>query len=289
MLKRLLPMAASVILVSGCLAGKEFSNLGSTLQKGTFLVRSLTLFDPSAGDAERVKVFMGWVTTSGGSLSAITRKAEGALVATSLEASKAQGTSFTDEDDDGNNNIDPGTAYTYEVTVGSTTLPARTITPRRAPTGTSVTITNPSSTDPLNPTALSTKPTFAWTLDPSNTPNGLIVNIGETTLDSNFNPSFNFIWTGMFDAASQSTGVAYGAKSNIPGLSDDVLLTGALKGINPELAPTEGEAPALVATKNGNPVTYIIKVTPIMYDADKTTFGIGRVSDTSTVRYFRVQ
>ena len=255
MLKKTIALAAGLSLLTGCLASKEFSTLSTTLKKGTLLIRSLTVSNPSDGNT-KVTNFLGWIAVGGGTPAKLER--DGAQIA---DSSKLQSNSYSDEDSL-TNDLNPGQTYLYALDFGASTA-TQSITPALLP-DTRLTSTEPQG----NTVAANSQPVLKWTRQGA-LPKGYVVTVAKMpgaigTSLSGGTPTY----IAFLQAASHSTQVTYGTPSDLAAIAGDALLSSTL-------ANMEG---GFFAQKNDplTPGNYAWTVVAIDHDDAETSFAIDK-------------
>lgn len=259
MLKKTIALAAGLSLLTGCITSSEFANLSKTLTKGTLLIRSLTVSDPTTGNTN-VTNFLGWISMSGGTPSELTRNGD------KVPGSDGQLGSNFYRDENGKpvgNTLNPGQRYVYALNFGES-VATQSIVPSLLP-DTRLTSVSPQGT---NAATAGSQPMLTWTKVGA-TPKGYIVTVAE--MAGGFAGSSlsggKPVYLAFLDAAAHTTSVKYGTPSDLAAITGDDLLSGFL-------AENEFFKPVNEALESGK--TYAWTVVAIDHDTAKTSFAIDK-------------
>lgn len=260
MLKKTIALAAGLSLLTGCITSNEFANLSKTLQKGTLLIRSLTVSNPSTGNTE-VTNFLGWVSMSGGTPSELTRNGDKVPGSDGKLGSNA----YTDKSGEPvGNTLSPGQRYLYALNFGGS-VATQSITPAILP-DTRLTSVSPSPSDTVT---AGSEPMITWSKVGA-TPKGYIVTVAE--MPGGFAGSSlsggTPVYLAFLDAASHSTEVKYGTPSDLAAITGDLVLKSALE------ESSDLFKPANKPLESGK--TYAWTVVALDHDKAKTAFAIGK-------------
>lgn len=259
MLKKTIALAAGLSLLTGCIASNQFANLSKTLERGTLLIRSLTVNDPK-DDNTKVTNFLGWISLGGKTPLKLERN--GAEIA---DSSKLQNNSYNDESSL-TNNLNPGQIYNYALNFGESTA-TQSITPAILP-DTRLTSTSPTLVETV---PAGSTPKLTWTRKGAQ-PKGFVVTVAK--VPDNFAGSSlgagEPTYIAFLDAASHPTSVIYGTPSDLAAITEDKLLSETL-------GKMEG---GFFAQKNEplTPGRYAWTVVSLDHDEAKTAFAIDKPS-----------
>lgn len=254
MIKKILPLALCGLL-AGCAAIKEFQPLQSGLQ--TFFVRSLVVAKPTGGTDKHA--FLIWGST-GDKLSTMKRGPKGGPATADVSGLNVNG-SFHDD-----TTVSEGSSYRYDATFGSKTL-TREIKVMAVSEAGLVAAKSPSLTAGTGANA-EARPNFSWEVDDINgKPSGFLISVVEAS-DLNSSAGREPVYTAFLDAASHSTGVAYGTKSDMAGMTEELLKV--LGEADSRYAKKDADVPSLKAGAN-----YVWLIAPIAVDKEKASFAIG--------------
>lgn len=260
MLKKTIALAAGLSLLTGCITSNEFANLSKTLTKGTLLIRSLTVSNPTTGNTE-VTNFLGWIAMSGGTPSELTRND------TKVPGSdgKLGSNSYTDKSGEPvGNTLNPGQRYVYALNFGES-VATQSITPALLP-DTRLTSVSPQGN---NAASAGEEPMITWSKVGA-TPKGYIVTVADMGTGAFSGSSLSGgtpVYLAFLDAASHSTSVKYGTPSDLAAITGDDLLSGFL-------AENEFFKPVHKPLESGK--TYAWTVVALDHDKAKTAFAIGK-------------
>lgn len=265
MLKKTIALAAGLSLLTGCFTMQEVGNLGNALQRGTILVRSLTLGDP-AGGGTQVTNFVGWFSLGGANPTRLMRDDEDITPADGLKDNL-----YTDEDDTPpGNDLKPGQAYTYKLTFEDSTAETRIVT-------SNLPDTRLTSTAPLG-LANTLQPTLKWSRMGA-LPKGYLVTVAEVGADGFDGDSLagtTPTYIAFLDASTHTDEVVYGTPSDLAAITGNEMLSTFLGEMG------SGGA-NFFADKSGNDTVplendkeYAWTVVAVDHNDDETAFAIDK-------------
>lgn len=257
MIKKILPLALCGLL-AGCAAIKEFQPLQAGLQ--TFFVRSLVVAKPGGGAPDK-HAFLIWAST-GDKLSAMKRGPKGSTPTTDVSGVDFNG-SFHDD-----KTVAEGSDYVYEASFGAKKL-TREIKVMTMVSAGKVSAKAPNVLiDPGAANAVNPRPNFGWEVDETNgKPSGFLVSVVEAE-DPKNTTGLAPVYTAFLDAASHSTGVAYGTPSDMSAITKELL--DVLAQVDTKYAKKDSDVQPLKAGTN-----YVWLIAPIGVDKEKASFAIG--------------
>lgn len=257
-LKRLLP-AALCVLVSGCAAFQVAKTFTQGLD--TFLVRSVTL-DVNGSDQETT--FLIWAGTA--KLATLTKQ-QGSGAPQSIPFNPNANPALATD------SIPTGATYSYTATFADQTILKRDVAPFTWTDAGNVQTDDPPAPTPSSPLpeqVTGTNLQLKYHVS-SGTPTGFYVGVGSYSGNGTTPPnagSMQMVYSAFLDAASHSTGVAYGTPSDMQGLTAEVLT--ALSAADARFAKKDSNVTSLTSGK-----TYAWIVVPAKVDDKSIRLAFG--------------